>query len=435
MEQINYPLLAETLYTETLANGLRVTLLPKADFNKTYGLFTTNYGSIDNNFVPLGEQDFTQVPDGVAHFLEHKLFEKEEGDVFHLFGKQGASANAFTSFTQTSYLFSSTDHVAENLTTLLDFVQEPYFTPETVEKEKGIIGQEIQMYQDDPNWRLYFGIINNLYPKHPLHIDIAGTVASIGEITAADLYTCYHTFYHPSNMNLLVVGKLEPEAMMALIRANQAGKDFAPAQPIERRFPEEEVADIIPEARLAMAVNRPKVLVGLKGLDELPTDGHALLRYRTTVQLLLQLLFGETSQNQLTLYNEGLIDDSFSFEFNFDRSYHFADVGGDTDQPEELAARIQEIFLSAATSPELTEANVTLLKKKMLGQYLQSLNSLEYIANQFSQSKFGAATLFDMAEIIDSITLAEIQQVAAQFIRAEGLSNFFMDPLTPPTVA
>ncbi len=164
------------------------------------------------------------------------MFEKEDGDVFQLFGKQGASANAFTSFTKTSYLFSTTDQVEKNLTTLIDFVQAPYFTEETVNKEKGIIGQEIQMYEDDPNWRMFFGILNNLYPTHPLHIDIAGTVESIDKITAQDLYTCYRTFYQPSNMVLFVVGKMEPEKLMKLIRENQEAKNFPPKQEIVRYF-------------------------------------------------------------------------------------------------------------------------------------------------------------------------------------------------------
>lgn len=426
MEKIAYPILDEVLYTETLANGLRVTLLPKAGFNKTYGLFTTNYGSIDNQFVPLGETEFTKVPDGIAHFLEHKMFEKEAGDVFQLFGKQGASANAFTSFTRTSYLFSSTGQVEKNLETLLDFVQAPYFTQETVDKEKGIIGQEIQMYQDDPNWRLFFGIIGNLYPDHPLHIDIAGTIESIAEITAEDLYKCYHTFYHPSNMNLLVVGKMDPEEMMGLIRENQAGKEFPKAAPIKRRFPNEDGANIIKKSQVKMSVSRPKGILGIKGLAALPTKGIDLLRYKTAASLLFQLLFGDTSANQLAMYNEGLIDDSFGYEFNLDREFYFADFGGDSNHPEEMVARVREILLTAQESPELTEENLALLKKQLLGKYLQSLNSLEYIANQFSQMQFGDATLFDMAEVIESIEMKDIRHVIDQFIKEEAMSQFYM---------
>ncbi|MBO0424273.1 EF-P 5-aminopentanol modification-associated protein YfmH [Enterococcus plantarum] len=428
MNKKEYPQINEVLYTEVLENGLTVYLLPKKEYNKTYGLFTTNYGSIDNEFVPIGESDFVKVPDGIAHFLEHKMFEKEDGDVFQQFGRQGASANAFTSFTKTSYLFSTTDQVEKNLETLLNFVQEPYFTKETVDKEKGIIGQEIQMYLDDSNWRLFFGTLGNLYPKHPLHIDIAGTVESIDEITAEDLYTCYNTFYHPSNMTLFVVGKMDPEEMMAFIRKNQSAKTFAEAEPIKRHFPKETATDIIKESSISMAISRSKVIVGLKGLDEVPTDGKALLKYKTTANLLFQLLFGNTSQNYLTMYNEGLLDDSFGYEFSLDRSFHFADFGGDSDQPEQLAQRIEEILLSADNSPEVTEENLSLLKKKMIGKYFQSLNSLEYIANQFSQSLYGETTLFDTPEVIESVQLADVKRVAQVFINKDGLSRFYMYP-------
>ncbi|MBO0467638.1 EF-P 5-aminopentanol modification-associated protein YfmH [Enterococcus plantarum] len=428
MNKKEYPQINEVLYTEVLENGLTVYLLPKKEYNKTYGLFTTNYGSIDNEFVPIGESDFVKVPDGIAHFLEHKMFEKEDGDVFQQFGRQGASANAFTSFTKTSYLFSTTDQVEKNLETLLNFVQEPYFTKETVDKEKGIIGQEIQMYLDDSNWRLFFGTLGNLYPKHPLHIDIAGTVESIDEITAEDLYTCYNTFYHPSNMTLFVVGKMDPEEMMAFIRKNQSVKTFAEAERIKRHFPKETATDIIKESSISMAISRSKVIVGLKGLDEVPTDGKALLKYKTTANLLFQLLFGNTSQNYLTMYNEGLLDDSFGYEFSLDRSFHFADFGGDSDQPEQLAQRIEEILLSADNSPEVTEENLSLLKKKMIGKYFQSLNSLEYIANQFSQSLYGETTLFDTPEVIESVQLADVKRVAQVFINKDGLSRFYMYP-------
>ncbi|MGG5342685.1 EF-P 5-aminopentanol modification-associated protein YfmH [Enterococcus sp. AZ192] len=428
MHKKEYPQINEVLYTEVLENGLTVYLLPKQDYNKTYGLFTTNYGSIDNEFVPLGQENFVKVPDGIAHFLEHKMFEKEDGDVFQQFGRQGASANAFTSFTKTSYLFSTTDQVELNLKTLLDFVQEPYFTEETVEKEKGIIGQEIQMYLDDSNWRLFFGILGNLYPKHPLHIDIAGTVESIDEITAEDLYTCYNTFYHPSNMSLFVVGKMEPEEMMTFIRENQAEKTFAQAVPIRRHFPKETAEDILKESSIEMPISRSKVIVGLKGLDEVPVEGKALLKYKLTANLLLQLLFGNTSQNYLTLYNEGLLDDSFGYEFSLDRSFHFADFGGDSDYPEQLAERIEEILLTVAQSEELTEENLSLLKKKMIGKYFQSLNSLEYIANQFSQSLYGETTLFDTPEVIESIQLSDIKELAEKFIDQKGLSRFYMHP-------
>lgn len=427
MNKTEYDQINETLYYEVLPNGLTVYLLPKNDYHKTYGLFSTNYGSIDNEFIPYGSDKKIKVPDGIAHFLEHKLFEKEDGDVFQLFGQQGASANAFTSFTKTSYLFSTTDQVEKNLTTLLDFVQAPYFTEETVNKEKGIIGQEIQMYEDDPNWRMFFGILNNLYPEHPLHIDIAGTVESIEAITADDLYTCYRTFYQPSNMVLFVVGKLEPEKLMELIRTNQNAKDFPPAQKIKRYFPDNN-GDIIAKSSMRSAITRDKFVLGIKGLDVLPAEGKELLRYKTALNLLFQLLLGNTSQNYLKMYNDGLIDDSFGFEFSLDREFHFADFSGDTDQPEKAAEKVKEILLHFEEDQELSEENLTLLKKKMLGQYFQTLNSLEYIANQFTQSLFGDQTLFDLPEIIESIQLADVLKVGRSFIKEEAFSEFYMQP-------
>lgn len=427
MNKTEYDQINETLYHEVLPNGLTVYLLPKNDYHKTYGLFSTNYGSIDNEFIPYGSDKKIKVPDGIAHFLEHKLFEKEDCDVFQLFGQQGASANAFTSFTKTSYLFSTTDQVEKNLTTLLDFVQAPYFTEETVNKEKGIIGQEIQMYEDDPNWRMFFGILNNLYPEHPLHIDIAGTVESIEAITADDLYTCYRTFYQPSNMVLFVVGKLEPEKLMELIRTNQNAKDFPPAQKIKRYFPDNN-GDIIAKSSMRSAITRDKFVLGIKGLDVLPAEGKELLRYKTALNLLFQLLLGNTSQNYLKMYNDGLIDDSFGFEFSLDREFHFADFSGDTDQPEKAAEKVKEILLHFEEDQELSEENLTLLKKKMLGQYFQTLNSLEYIANQFTQSLFGDQTLFDLPEIIESIQLADVLKVGRSFIKEEVFSEFYMQP-------
>ncbi|EMF0036249.1 M16 family metallopeptidase [Enterococcus hirae] len=427
MNKTEYDQINETLYHEVLPNGLTVYLLPKNDYHKTYGLFSTNYGSIDNEFIPYGSDKKIKVPDGIAHFLEHKLFEKEDGDVFQLFGQQGASANAFTSFTKTSYLFSTTDQVEKNLTTLLDFVQAPYFTEETVNKEKGIIGQEIQMYDDDPNWRMFFGILNNLYPEHPLHIDIAGTVESIEAITADDLYTCYRTFYQPSNMVLFVVGKLEPEKLMELIRTNQNAKDFPPAQKIKRYFPDND-GDIIAKSSMRSAITRDKFVLGIKGLDVLPAEGKELLRYKTALNLLFQLLLGNTSQNYLKMYNDGLIDDSFGFEFSLDREFHFADFSGDTDQPEKAAEKVKEILLHFEEDQELSEENLTLLKKKMLGQYFQTLNSLEYIANQFTQSLFGDQTLFDLPEIIESIQLEDVLKVGRSFIKEEAFSEFYMQP-------
>ncbi|QGP76534.1 EF-P 5-aminopentanol modification-associated protein YfmH [Tetragenococcus halophilus] len=423
-----YSTLNEKLYTEVLDNGLTVFILPKREFHKTYGLFSTNYGSIDNEFAYQGEKR-KKVPDGIAHFLEHKMFEKKEGDIFQEFGRLGASANAFTSFTKTSYLFSATDHIKDNLLTLLDFVQAPYFTPETVEKEKGIIAQEIQMYQDNPDWQLFFGLLQNLYPKHPLHIDIAGTVNSIDKITADDLYECYQTFYHPSNMILFVVGNIDPQETMSWVKNNQAEKNFTDIREIYRYFPQETTFDINSYSSKTMSVSRPKATLGVRGFQEnLPKGDKAQLRFRTAMNLLLQLLLGNTSKNYLRLYQEGIIDDSFGFDFSLERSFHMADFFSDTGRPEEFLQEIEDILLNFANEEEVNEENLERLKKKMLGKYFQSLNSLEFIANQFTQDLFGTLTLFDLPEIIRSIQLQDCLDAGNYLLKKEAMARFCLKP-------
>lgn len=429
MRKITYDQINETLYTEVLDNGLQVYLLPKAGYHKTYGLFSTNYGSLDNTFVPIGETELVTVPDGIAHFLEHKLFEKEAGDIFQVFGKQGASANAFTSFTKTSYLFSATDQIRLNLETLLDFVQEPYFTKESVDKEKGIIGQEIGMYQDDPYFLQFSGLLEQMYPNHPLAVDILGTVATIDQITAEDLYLCYRTFYQPSNMKLLVVGNIDPDEVMGWIKANQDQKEFPKATPIQRNFPKENLATIQKNASRKLPLSRSKGSLGIKGLvQDLPKDSRELLRFRYSLNLLLALLLGNTSSNYLRLYDEGIIDDSFGFEYDLDREFSFAAFFGDSDEPEAMIKAVSEILLNFADDSEVNEANLTLLKKKMLGKYFQSLNSLEYIANQFTQSIFGDLTVFDVPAVIESITLEDVLAAGKTLIKEEAFCTYYLYP-------
>ncbi|WP_028274030.1 EF-P 5-aminopentanol modification-associated protein YfmH [Atopococcus tabaci] len=427
MEIKRYEQLDEVLYTDKLENGLTIKLLPKKGFHKTFALFSTDYGSIDNEFIPLGENAQIRVPDGIAHFLEHKLFEKEEGDVFQVFGKYGASANAFTSFSKTAYLFSSTNRVKDNLETLLDFVQEPYFTDKTVEKEKGIIAQEIRMYDDSPDWRLLFGLLENLYPNHPANTDIAGTVDSIQQITSELLYTCYRTFYHPGNMTLTVIGNIDPEEVHGWIQANQSKKEFPPFTAIQRFLPGTELENVEPFRSIEMPVNRPKAIVGIKGTRPHKEDASDL-RFRIGMDLLLKMLFGPTSANYLKLYDSGLIDDSFSYEFSYERSFDFLSVGGDTKDPDGLTDVLKEILLSAKNSPEMTEENFELVKKRSIGQMLQAMNSIEYLAHQFIEADYGEANVFDIVPIMEDITLEELQELADCYMKAPVLSAFHILP-------
>ncbi|WML43766.1 EF-P 5-aminopentanol modification-associated protein YfmH [Neobacillus sp. PS3-40] len=420
MEKLSFDQLQEELFHEKLSNGLNVYILPKKGFNKTFATFTTKYGSIDNNFVPLGKQEYTKVPDGIAHFLEHKLFEKEDGDVFQQFSRQGASANAFTSFTRTAYLFSSTADVERNLETLVDFVQDPYFSEKTVEKEKGIIGQEITMYDDNPDWRLYFGLIQNLYQNHPVKIDIAGTIESIAPITKDLLYECYNTFYHPSNMLLFIVGPVDPTAIMNQVRENQAKKEYKDQLEIKRKFDTEPVQAAEKKQVMEMNVQTSKCLVGIKALH-VDQTGEEMLKNELTMNVLLDLLFSKSSENYNQLYSEGLIDETFSYDYTQEQGFGFAMVGGDTGEPDQLADRIKKIFFNVLGST-FTEDQLERAKKKKIGAFLRAINSPEYIANQFTRYAFNDMNLFDVVPTMEKITLSDVQTLASEVIEEERFS-------------
>ncbi|WP_369835036.1 EF-P 5-aminopentanol modification-associated protein YfmH [Exiguobacterium sp. RIT594] len=412
MEQLTYHDTDETVFFEQLDNGLAVYLLQKKGYEKTYATFTTRYGSIDNRFKKDGQ--WVNVPDGIAHFLEHKMFESEQGDVFQEFGRLGASANAFTSFSRTAYLFSATSLIEQNLETLIDFVQDPYFTEESVEKEKGIITQEIQMYQDNPGWRLFFGLIESMYAKHPVRIDIAGTPESIDQITADDLYTCYRTFYHPSNMVLFVVGNIDPAETLALIKANQAKKDYTDRPAIERDYGVEPDNVFRKRFELELDVKTPKVLIGYKDSS---LGGQEQLRRELTSELLLHLLFDQTSSTYLELYEDGLIDDTFSFDYSSEEEFAFATFGMETEDPERFITAYEKLL---AVRPDFEETEVVRKRNMMQGKFLRSLNSPEFIANQFSRHALAGTNLFTLPTLIASITKEEIE---ARFDELFALEN------------
>lgn len=429
MDNYLYQEFNRAVYRKTLANGLKVQLMPMDGFNKTYAMMTTNFGSIDNHFIPYQATTPVQVPDGVAHFLEHKLFEKKDHDAFDLFGELGADSNAFTSFTQTSYLFSTTSHLKENLTILLDFVQDPYFTDQTVQKEQGIIGQEIQMYNDDPSWRLYLGMLGNLYPHDPMHIDIAGTVDSISQITPEILMECYRTFYQPSNMNLLLVGKLDPEKTMGWIEDNQGAKQFATPEAPRRLFELNDPTghDVIPFRSLTMNVNRPKVMVGLRGFKTFE-NGRDRLKYKLAVDLLLDILLDDTSDNYLRLYDQGIIDDSFGYNLDMARSFHFAYFSTNTDQSEKFSDEVMAILENADGEIDRAEGRFEGVKKAEIGRLIGLLDSPEAIGNRYAGELFDGANLMDEIRLMHEITLADLHQAAKDFINSQGMSVYQVVP-------
>ncbi|WP_155286225.1 EF-P 5-aminopentanol modification-associated protein YfmH [Lacticaseibacillus zhaodongensis] len=420
----DYSQSGEVVQTDVLDNGLHVQYVYKPDYHKTYAMFTTNFGSIDNSFRLAGDEEFTRVPAGTAHFLEHKLFDKEDYDAFDLFGKTGASANAFTSATQTSYLFSTTDHVAENVDILLSFVQDPYFTDATVEKEKGIIGQEIQMYQDDADWQLYSGILGNLYPTHPLHVDVAGSIDSIATITPDMLKTVHAAFYQPRNMTLTVVGNFDVDAIHNVVQANQAKHDFSQLRELERGVQPDYAADsILPYRMQTLPISRSKAIVGVKGLTEIP-DNRDGLRQTFAVRLLLEMIFGDSGAKYLDLYDQGVIDESFFYEFTTGRGFNYITLGGDSADPAQLSETLINVLTDYKDSPDFTPARFEVLKRAAVGKFFASLNSLENIANQLASQSFSSVSPFLIPEVVEGLTFADVQNAAEMLVRSEAISVF-----------
>ncbi|MBQ6601237.1 MAG: insulinase family protein, partial [Clostridia bacterium] len=341
MKKIRNELLKEEYYEIDHKSGLKIFVMEKPDYSGAFAMFGTRYGSVDTCFRLKGENDYTSVPEGIAHFLEHKLFESEELDAFERFAKTGANANAFTSFDRTCYIFQCSDNFNENLEILLDFVKAPYFTEETVQKEQGIIGQEIRMYQDDPDWQVLFNLLRGLYVNNPVRIDIAGTVESIAEINADLLYSCYKTFYNNSNMCLAVAGNVKAEEVVAI--ADKILKNEEPVE-FEQIVPEEpyEVATSYTEETLG--VEAPKFALGFKekSKDIIPSPKKVIL-----YNLALEIIAGKFSPLYTRLLEEGLINTAFGKEFFYGRGFASVLFSGESKEPErvrdEILAEIERI--------------------------------------------------------------------------------------------
>ncbi len=413
MEIINYETLKEKLYFEEMDNGLKVYVLPKIGFSKSYGLFSTNFGSVDTTFVPIGETEMVKVPDGIAHFLEHKMFEMKDGDASDKFARLGASTNAFTSSSRTAYLFNTTSNEYECIELLLDFVQDIYLTDETVEKEKGIINQEIGMYDDDPDWRVYFGSIMNLYHDHPVKVDIAGTVDSVNSIDKETLEKCYHTFYHPTNMMLFIVGNIDPDKTFELIRNNQSKKVFKENFSIQRKEIIEEKSIDKKEEVLTMDVSMPKIIVSIK-VNDIPEKPHDKLIRDLSMNILLDLLFAKSSSLYEKWVNEGIINDTFSGSFMQERDYSFILMGGDTPYVDELKEKLYD-FISHIKDYKITEEEFDRVKRKNIGALISLFNSPESIANIFSRYYFEGIMFFEFIDVINELTLDDIYNLYPLF--------------------
>lgn len=394
--------LDERYYEIDHPTGLKIFVMPKAHYRSTYAVIGTKYGSIDNRFKRSDADGYTEVPEGIAHFLEHKLFESEELDAFQRFAETGASANAYTSFDKTCYLFQCSDHFDQSLEILLDFVQHPYFTPQTVEKEQGIIGQEITMYYDVPGWMSTFNLLRCLYKNHPVRIDIAGTVESISHITDKLLYDCYNTFYNLHNMALAVVGNVTPQQVLAV--CDRCLKP-APDVTVERAFLPEprEIVQDYQECHLATAI--PVFSYGYKEAVDRPDQS---LENIILTNLLLEILAGDSSPLYKDLFNRGLINGEFSKEYFHGHGYAAIIFDGESKDPQQVATAIRaevERLRREGIPEDLYQAAL----RKSYGREVMSYNDIDTVANTMVDAYFNGFTVFDLMASYKSITKEKIE--------------------------
>lgn len=422
---IEYGKLNETMHIYEHESGLRAFVIPKKGYYKKFATFATHYGSINNEFIIPGENKSIRVPDGIAHFLEHKLFEQKDGSVMNKFSELGSSPNAYTGFGQTVYLFSCTDRFDENFSLLLDFVQNPYITEESVEKEKGIIGQEIRMYEDDPGWRVFFNLLKSYYINNPVSIDIAGTAESIGEIDREILYKCYNTFYHPSNMVILVVGDVDPSSVFEQVMKGLIVKTAKSA--ITRIFPDEPEALNRNYTEQTLAVSVPLFQMGFKGTNT-TMKGIELLKYESVLKILLEMIMGKSSELYSRLYSEGLINSSFDSDCTVEEGYIFSMFGGESAEPLKVQDRIAA-EIRGLNENGLDKASFERIKRALFGRFIKQLNSVERISHTFISVYFKGLNMFDYYDIYDRISYEYSEQIFREHFNPDKMALSVVKPV------
>lgn len=401
MDKKLYPRIGEEVIWVTLDNGLPVCIVPKKGFSRKYALFATRYGGMDMRFRLNGQ--WLDTPAGIAHYLEHKMFDTEDGNALQELAMNGAEPNAFTSNAITCYYFDSTEKFYENLEILLSFVSVPYFTDESVEKEQGIIGQEIGMIEDNPEWQVYKQLMQSLYHTSPARTPVAGSVESIREITAQTLYDCHRAFYTPANMCLVVVGDVEPQQVLDIAR-RVLPKDSG--ELIERDYGAEEPTEAARAyAEERMEVSMPSFLVGFKCPPQ--HGGEEQHRFAAIGELACDVLMGESSPLYARLYSQGLINSSFGAAFDILPGAAYAYAGGDSKDPRAVA----EAILAEAqrlVREGVDEDYYKRIVNANFGAALRELNSFESIAVSMAEGRFQGYDPYRFPEIYDSITAADV---------------------------
>ena len=402
MNRMEYPRMGETVFSARLDNGLTVYVDVKPSFQKSFAFFATDYGGMDMKFQMDGQ--WYDTPAGVAHFLEHKTFDTKDGNALQDLAANGASPNAFTSSAITGYYFESTEKFYENLKILLSFVSQPYYTQESVDKEQGIIGQEIRMIEDDPENQVYYAMLEGLYAHHPIRVSVAGTIESISHITADTLNLCHSAFYNPGNMVLCVAGNVDPERVLDMAREilPKEGKGSIPRD----YGPDEPAAAARSRTELKMEVSTPIFQLGWK-MDPAP-KGEEQFRQKLIAELACEALLGNSSPLYVRLYRDGLINSSFSYGFDGYPSCAYAMAGGESTDPDAVAAAIADE--AARIGREGVDAALfARLKKGLYGAKVRSLNSFENICVGMAQAYFAGYDMLRFPEVFEGISQADVE--------------------------
>ena len=420
-EEKYYPAVKEMVYRTRLSNGLTVALLPKKEFKEVYGSVTVQFGSVDT-LVTEVDGYVKEYPAGIAHFLEHKLFEREDAsDLMSAFTSLGADSNAFTSFTKTSYLFSATDHFLENLDLLDELVTSAHFTEDSILREQDIIQQEREMYQDDPDSCLFFSTLANLYPGTPLATDIVGSEESISQINLTNLQENFTRFYKPVNMSLFLVGNFDLERVQDYFESKKL-KDLDVQDVAREKF----VLQAVKQTdSMRMEVSSPKLAIGIRGKQDVAEDD--CYRHHILLKLLFTMMFGWTSDRFQKLYESGKIDASLSLEVEVTSRFHFVMLTMDTKEPVALSHQFRKAIRNFTKDLDITEDHLDIIKREMFGEFFSSMNSLEFIATQYDAFENGE-TIFDLPKILQEITLEDVLDAGHHLIDDGDIVDFTIFP-------
>ena len=407
MREIQNNKVREKCYMEKIDNVLQVIIVPKKDVQKKYIIWATKFGSIDNTFIDSTTGEKVIIPDGVAHFLEHKMFEQEDGtDSLYTLMSLGIDANAYTTNDHTAYLFECTDHFYEGLDELMDYVQNPYFTDKNVEKEKGIIGQEIGMYDDEPSWQLYINTMDCLYENNPIKIDIAGTVETISKITPDILYKCYNTFYHPSNMVLVVVGDFIPENILKEIQSRL--KENKDRKEISRIYPTEKKEINKKYVEKQMEVNMPLFMIGFK--DQLKDKYQEAVKRHIAIEIILNMLIGKSSGLYNNLYNEGYLLSQPDIEYEFGTEYSHVLIAGQSKNPKMVYDKILQ-ELNEMRANDINLQDFERIKKKIYGDYAIEYNNVADIGRMLVADYIKGINSFEYMDKFNEVDVNYIKGI------------------------